>query len=154
MAVANGGLVGVGTPGPPGVLLGGGVPVLVGVPGVLVGVPGPLVGVANVPGLVLVGVAVAVPGTAVPARVVEVATGVLAATVLTIVTLGTGVPIAGGKPPATVGVAVPGKAGGVTDKMPTGVADPAINGLGCTICSTSRYHKPVGGSLPHPAGPG
>ncbi len=153
VAVTNEDVVGVGMTVPlPGVPLGVGVAVLVGVPGTVVGVPGPLVGVANVPVAVLVGVAVGVVVTAVPAKV-GVLLGVLTTTVLTIVMLGTGVPIAGGKP-AVVGVAVPGKGGGVTERTATGVEVPATNGFGCTICSTSRYHKPAVGSLPQPAGPG
>jgi hypothetical protein len=149
VAVTRAGFVGVGTPGPPGVTLGVGVAVLVGVPGAPVGVPGPLVGVANVPVAVLVAVDVGVGVTAVPSRV-GVLLGVPTTTVLTIVTLGMDV---------TVGEAIEvrvteGKGGGVIERTATGVRVPATNGLGCTICSTSWYHNPSGGSLPQPTGPG
>lgn len=150
MAVIRAGFVGVGTPGPPGVTLGVGVAVLVGVPGAPVGVPGPLVGVANVPVAVLVAVDVGVGVTAVPSKV-GVLLGVLTTTVLTMVTLGMGVPT--GCDAMGVSVIVE-KGGGVIERTATGVLVPATNGLGCTICSTSRYHNPSGGSLPQPAGPG
>ena len=154
MAVTSGGFVGVGTEVPlPGVPLdvGLGVGVLVGVPTAAVGVPLP--GVAEAVAVaVFVAVAVAVPGTAVPPTV-GLLIGVPTMTVLTIVTLGMGVPMTGGCEPAIVAVAS-WKGGGVTDSTATGVDVPATSGLGCTICSTSKYHKPLAGSLPQPAGPG